>query len=57
MDQEYRGEKSRINAGDGSGLGLSIVKHIVEGHGGSVYANNDNGLCIIIRLPVCREDI
>lgn len=53
----YRGEKSRTNAGDGSGLGLSIVKQIVEGHRGSVYARNDNGLCIIIRLPVCREDI
>lgn len=53
----YRGEKSRTNAGDGSGLGLSIVKQIVEGHGGNVYARNDNGLCIIIKLPLCREDI
>lgn len=53
----YRGEKSRTNAGNGSGLGLSIVKHIVEGHGGSVYAKNDNGLCIILKLPICREDI
>lgn len=53
----YRGEKSKTNFGDGSGLGLSIVKQIVEGHGGSVYASNDNGLCIIIKLSLFREDI
>lgn len=28
----YRGEKSRNSAKGGSGLGLSIVKHILEGH-------------------------
>jgi signal transduction histidine kinase len=35
----------------GSGLGLSIVKAIVEGHGGTVAARNDGGAVFEIDLP------
>ena len=37
----------------GSGLGLSIVRHIVEGHGGSVLARNagDGGAQVGFTLP------
>jgi len=48
---EARGTKN----GEGSGLGLYIVKHIVEAHGGLVTAENDNGLQIRISLP-CRKE-
>ena len=42
----YRGEKSRSSAG--TGLGLSLVKAVIELHGGKVYARNANpGLEII----------
>ncbi|WP_372999085.1 sensor histidine kinase [Lutispora sp.] len=40
----------------GSGLGLYIVKYIVEAHGGFVSAKNDNGLQIIISLPHVKEE-
>lgn len=42
-------------SGESSGLGLYIVKHIVEAHGGFVTAQNDKGLQIKISLP-CRKE-
>jgi signal transduction histidine kinase len=39
----------------GLGLGLAIVRHIVELHGGSVFAHSDGvdrGATFIVRLPV-----
>jgi two-component system OmpR family sensor kinase len=42
----------------GYGLGLSIVRHAIELHGGRVSATNDaeGGLCVILQLPVIRLD-
>ncbi len=47
----YRADSSRTDPGKSSGLGLSIVKRVVEGHGGTIAAHNDNGLVITIKLP------
>lgn len=49
----YRGDETRSNPGMGSGLGLSIVKQIVNEHGGQIIAENRNGLSILITLPLC----
>ena len=40
--------------GDHSGLGLSIARQIVEGHGGSLFASNRStgGACFILKLPL-----
>jgi signal transduction histidine kinase len=50
FDRFYKAVTSRRAAG-GSGLGLSIVKAIVERHGGSVTARNDRGAVFDITLP------
>ena len=55
FDSFYRGDEARANPGNGSGLGLAVVKRIIEGHGGSVAAYTDGGLGIRITLPAAEE--
>ena len=52
FDRFYKVDAARKAAG-GSGLGLSIVKAIVERHGGRISARNDNGAVFEIVLPAC----
>jgi signal transduction histidine kinase len=49
FDRFYKVDVSRTSGG--SGLGLSIVKAIVERHGGTVTARNDQGALFEILLP------
>ena len=52
FDEFWRGDESRSRKhGEGSGLGLYIVKYIAVGHGGTVTARNENGLTIELTLP------
>lgn len=53
FDRFYRTDSSRSRETGGSGLGLSIVKSIVEAHDGSVEAVNlpDGGACFIVAIP------
>ncbi|HIY15763.1 MAG TPA: HAMP domain-containing histidine kinase [Candidatus Intestinimonas stercorigallinarum] len=56
FEQFWRGDQSRgSQGGEGSGLGLYIVKYIVEAHGGTISARNDGGLVFDLALP-CEED-
>jgi signal transduction histidine kinase len=54
---KYRRRAATIGI-DGSGLGLFIVKGIVEAHGGSVAAQSTEGAgtCITVRLPTAQTD-
>jgi signal transduction histidine kinase len=43
FEKFYRAEDSLVHATKGSGLGLSLVKHIMEAHGGSVEVESSPG--------------
>lgn len=51
----FRVDKSRSRAGGGSGIGLTISKHLVEAHGGTITAESDGlgqGSRFSISLPL-----
>jgi signal transduction histidine kinase len=52
FDPFYRGRRPRADQVHGAGLGLSLVKKIVEAHGGTVRVNSGpNGTEFIVRVP------
>ena len=56
FERFWRGDQARRSrGGEGSGLGLYIVKYIIQAHGGTVTARNDHGLVFEITLP-CDEE-
>ena len=59
FDTFFRGDKARQNPGNGSGLGLSIVREIMKGHGGRIWAEEGvggKGLKFVLEFPVVRKE-
>jgi len=57
FERFYKTDPSRVHDAPGSGLGLSIVKAIVERHGGSIHLTSSpsGGSTFSIRLPATRS--
>jgi two-component system phosphate regulon sensor histidine kinase PhoR len=58
FDRFYRARDPLDRIIEGSGLGLSMVKHIVNGHGGKIEAASElgKGTCFTITLPAIEEE-
>jgi signal transduction histidine kinase len=57
FERFYRGEKSRSRQHGGAGIGLAIVKELVEAHDGRVSAALEDGrLRIRLTLPINPEE-
>lgn len=53
FDRFYRADRSRNRAQGGAGLGLAIVRGLVEGMGGAITVESElgEGTCFTLRLP------
>lgn len=55
FERFYKGDRARVRTGEtGAGLGLSIARHIVAGHGGQIWTQSDlgRGARFFFTLPV-----
>ena len=54
FDPFFRGERARQTQTQGSGLGLSLVKQVVEAHGGEIDVSSTpgTGSTFVVELPV-----
>jgi len=58
FERFYRVQHDRNRKTGGSGLGLSIAREIIRGHGGNMYFEDpkiNNGARVVIKLPISNK--
>ena len=58
FDKFYQSSYHRQERQQGTGLGLTIARHIVEAHGGQIWAESHmgEGATFVVRLPVSHSE-
>jgi two-component system, NtrC family, sensor histidine kinase GlrK len=58
FDKFYQSSSHRQERQQGTGLGLTIARHIVEAHGGQIWAESrvGEGATFVVRLPVSHSE-
>ncbi|PYN38896.1 MAG: histidine kinase [Candidatus Rokuibacteriota bacterium] len=60
FDRLRQGESGSTRGQGGLGIGLALVRHFVELHGGSVYAESageEHGATFVVKLPLMLADL
>lgn len=57
FDRFYRADQSSIKSGEGSGIGLTLVKELLGLMGGSIKVKSQlgKGTCVMFRIPVTQK--
>ena len=57
FEKFYRSERLQDSSVEGSGIGLTLVSHIIKAHGGQVLLESDlgKGTKVVMKLPVRRK--
>ena len=57
FERFYRAKAARLKSTRGSGIGLSLVKHIAEAHGGTVGVESDLGKGSVFEVTIALREV